>query len=76
MECDRCYIYHSTNIDNLMQIISEKVLYANKYIKEEYRRMSTTEESIYVFTSLCHPDGKLQDNFGPCLMFSSDGCLN
>jgi len=62
------YIYHSTNIDNLINILNDKVLYANKYIEKLHRRLSTTEDLPYIYTSL-YVEGSLNDNFGIALIF-------
>ena len=65
------YIIHSTNIENLIDILKINVLYANKYVKKSKWRMSGDEESQYIFTNLYVPK-KDVPNFGPALIFSSD----
>ncbi|ARF12316.1 hypothetical protein Klosneuvirus_4_131 [Klosneuvirus KNV1] len=69
------YIYHSTNIDNLINILNDKVLYANKYIEKLHRRLSTTEDLPYIYTSL-YVEESLNDNFGIALIFDPNILYN
>lgn len=63
------YVYHSTNIGNVINILNDGVLYANKYINEEHRRMSKTEELPYIYTSMYVPELGIE-NFGVALIFN------
>ena len=68
MLCNNCYIFHSTNNNNLMSILNDKILYANKYILDKYRRLANQEKLPYIYTSM-YLSGSIDDNFGPALLF-------
>ena len=64
------YVIHSTNIENLIHILKTKILYANKYIDDKYKRLSGIEDSQYVYTSVYTKKG-LKENFGISLIFDA-----
>ncbi len=66
------YVYHSTNIDNLMNILKSKILYANKYLDKNKRRLSGFEESQYIYASIFTNKTTVNSNFGVALLFSPE----
>lgn len=66
------YVYHSTNIENLLMIIKSKILYANRYIDDKYARLSQTEKLPYIYASIYTNDNFIKDNFGISLIFHPD----
>ena len=46
------YIYHITELPQLLHILNDGILYANKYIEKKYWRMLSQEDVPYIFTRL------------------------
>lgn len=59
-------VVHSTSIDNLLLILNDKVLYANKYISNKHMRLSGQERSRYVYMGIYDANSP---NFGVALLF-------
>jgi hypothetical protein len=65
------YIYHSTSLENLIDILKSNIIYANKYLPESKRRLSGTNKKIYVFTHLHIPSNE-DKYFGVGLILHPD----
>jgi hypothetical protein len=63
------YIYHSTSLENLIDILKSNIIYANKYLPESKRILSGDSESIYIYTKLHLPKSKT-DIFGFTLILN------
>lgn len=67
----KMYILHSTNLENLVDMLLNGSIYANKYIDKNRRRMSGDIESKYVFANVIM-NGQSVPNFGIGLILSED----
>ena len=65
------YVIHSTNLDNLLNILKSSILYANKYVDKTKWRLSGNQDSKYIYTNIYIPKPKVP-NFGPALIFNKD----
>lgn len=46
------YIYHVTELPQLMSMLKDGILYANRYVKKKYWRMSGIESMPFIFTRM------------------------
>lgn len=63
------YILHSTSIKNLLDILTDCDIYANKYITKDKRRLSGNIESKYIYASIILNGQKIL-NFGAGLIIN------
>lgn len=63
------YVLHSTNMENLLDILKTGKVLANKYIDPQKRRMSGDTETKYVFANLIQRKYMDVPNFGMGLIF-------
>lgn len=62
------YIYHFTQRKNILQIIKDNILYANKYLSKDRYVLSGIVETQYIFTKI-FIDNTNQDLHGITLIF-------
>lgn len=46
------FIFHWTNIKNLISVLKEGTLYGNSFLKDSRKRCSGKEDSIFIYTSI------------------------